>query len=121
MYKFQLMFIYILHIHRFPEYQRSPHTQVKSQPHKPRAVYPKDHPHPVLEIYPYNGMGNNRSEKIQHLRENYQRKHQERQGRYPHEEREDLYEKRLQDLERRVCTFYNSHSYSFTFLKIVVT
>ncbi|CAI9728279.1 partitioning defective 3 homolog isoform X1 [Octopus vulgaris] len=92
---------------KFPEYQRSPQSQVKSQPHKPRAVYPKEHH--VMDIYPYNGMGNNRTDKIQQLREDHQRKHQERQGRYPHEDREDLYEKRLQDLERRKLSNYSSN------------
>ncbi|XP_014776117.1 partitioning defective 3 homolog isoform X2 [Octopus bimaculoides] len=92
---------------KFSEYQRSPQSQVKSQPHKPRAVYPKEHH--AMDIYPYNGMGNNRSDKIQQLREDHQRKHQERQGRYPHDDTEDLYEKHLQDLERRKLSNYSSN------------
>jgi hypothetical protein len=37
-----------------------------------------------------------RAEWIQHLRMEHQRKHRERQGQYPHEDREESYEEEIQ-------------------------
>ncbi|GAB1601107.1 partitioning defective 3 homolog isoform X1 [Argonauta hians] len=97
---------------KFLDHPRSPQVQTKSQPHKPRAIYPKEY----RAMDGYNGMVNNnnnnsRNDKIQQLREDHQRKHQERQGRYPHEEKEELYEKHLQDIERGKMGNYNSPPY----------
>ena len=43
-----------------------------------------------------------RAEKIQQLRADHQRRHQERQGHYPHDDREEEYEKQIQEDERKV-------------------
>lgn len=43
-----------------------------------------------------------RAERIQQLRADHQRRHQERQGHYPHEDKEEEYERQIQEEERKV-------------------
>ena len=43
-----------------------------------------------------------RAEKMQQLRIQHQQQHRARQGVYPHDQNEDVFEQRLQDDERRV-------------------
>ena len=44
-----------------------------------------------------------RAEKIQQLRADHQRRHRERQGHYPMEDKEEEYEKQIQEEEKKVC------------------
>ena len=43
-----------------------------------------------------------RAERIQALRAEHQRRPRERQGHYPHEDKEELYERQIQEFEERV-------------------
>ena len=45
-----------------------------------------------------------RAEKIQQLRADHQRRHQERSGQYPHDDREEEYERQIQEIEKQVHT-----------------
>ena len=43
-----------------------------------------------------------RAERIQQLRADHQRRHQARQGHYPQEDKEEEYERQIQEEEKRV-------------------
>ena len=51
------------------------------------------------------GAAASRAERIQQLRQQHQQQHRARQGVYPMEQTEEIYEQRLQDDERRVGCF----------------
>ena len=51
------------------------------------------------------GAAVSRAERIQQLRQQHQQQHRARQGVYPMEQTEEIYEKRLQEDERRVGGF----------------
>lgn len=60
------------------------------------------HPQPSRSIVDPESMS--RAEWIQHLRREHQRRHQEREGHYPLDDREERYEKEIQADETRVGT-----------------
>ncbi|XP_065930010.1 partitioning defective 3 homolog isoform X5 [Magallana gigas] len=60
------------------------------------------HPQPSRSIVDSESMS--RAEWIQHLRREHQRRHQEREGHYPLDDREERYEKEIQADETRVGT-----------------
>lgn len=82
---------------RLPEHPKSPYLAS-------RAPVPRQRPGYRDPYYtePYVVSTTTRTDKIQQLREEHQRRHQERQGRYPLDEQEEMYERHLQEMERRV-------------------
>ena len=62
-------------------------------------------------LYPSGSMS--RAEWIQHLRSEHQRRHRERQGHYPQEDREERYEREIQQDEERVGPFVPSYHQDF--------
>lgn len=73
------------------------HQPPGSQPHYPGSQF-----YPSLQLETTGALS--RTEKIQQLRANHQRRHRERQGHYPMEDKEEEYERQIQEEERRVCS-----------------
>lgn len=91
---------------RLPGHPKSPYLAHREPaPPRPRPGYREPQ---YTEAYPQIPV-NTRTEKIQQLREEHQRKHQERQGRYPLEDKEEMYERHLQEMERRKFNNQNQH------------
>ena len=83
---------------RPPEYDDSGfHSQVPGS----QLQYPGSQFQPVPQ-QDNTGAPLSRAEKIQQLRADHQRRHRERQGQYPMEDKEEEYEKQIQEEERRV-------------------
>lgn len=89
---------------RLPEHPKSPYLAS-------RAPVPRQRPGYRDPYYtePYVVSTATRTDKIQQLREEHQRRHQERQGRYPLDEQEEMYERHLQEIERRKFSNQNQH------------
>ncbi|CAE1293693.1 PARD3 [Acanthosepion pharaonis] len=89
---------------RLPEHPKSPYLAS-------RAPVPRQRPGYRDPYYtePYVVSTTTRTDKIQQLREEHQRRHQERQGRYPLDEQEEMYERHLQEMERRKFSNQNQH------------
>ena len=75
----------------------------------PQSQYPGSQFHPGSQqeaFYPGSqqegGPPLSRAEKIQQLRADHQRRHRERQGHYPMEDKEEEYEKQIQEEEKKV-------------------
>ena len=83
---------------------RAPEQNENGFQHQPSGVqthYPGSQFHDGTHLES-SGAPLSRAEKIQQLRADHQRRHRERQGHYPMEDKEEEYEKQIQEDERRV-------------------
>ncbi|XP_045168371.2 partitioning defective 3 homolog isoform X3 [Mercenaria mercenaria] len=79
--------------------QPLPHGQVPFNPPEPHSM---GHSAPVVSGSDlHRDTAVSRAERIQQLRADHQRRHQERQGQYPQEDREEEYERQIQEDEKK--------------------
>lgn len=71
------------------------------------------------QSHAYASSPSSRTERIQQLRAEHQRRHRERQGQYPLDAQEEAYERQLQEYERQV--FHHDTYYCYWYMKKKLT